>query len=165
LQSPLSTLADPHTKFCSDIFVERLYGRLPDQWKHILACLSVYPESFGLADAVALTGAAENELQDALTAYHHSALMHLAALANATTSASWSTYGSLRSWLTAPPRLPIGDRRSVYRTVGDYLVKLFEQSQSNGSSTLHLRLLLHARALFLAGGAPNWPAKSPTASA
>jgi tetratricopeptide (TPR) repeat protein len=154
LTMPLSTLAETHTRFCSDIFVERLYGRLPDTCRRILACLSVYPEAFGLADAAALTGAAEQEVQDVLTACHRSALMHPAEpVADATASARWSTYGSLRRWLMVPPRLPLDDGRSVHRVVGDFLVKLSDQSQNDGSSTSRLRQLLHARAHYLAAGA------------
>src|SRR5260370_31408001 len=83
-------------------------------------------------------------------------------VANATTSTAWSTYGSLRRWLTAPPRLPIADGRRVHRAVGDYLVKLFEQSQSNGSSTSRLRQLLLARAHYLAAGADERARDAPS---
>jgi tetratricopeptide (TPR) repeat protein len=154
-QFPLSMLEQKHADFCSEICIERLYGRLSEPCKHILARLSVYPDPLALADAMALTGCATTELQDALATYHRSALMHPEdglVNPNAPTT-NWSTYGSLRHWLTLPPRLPIDHGRNAHRAAGDYLVKLFEQSQKDGSSTSQLRQLLQARSHFLAAGA------------
>lgn len=139
-----------YADFCSKVVsLDRIYGRLSAADQALLGRLAVYPNALSAADAAALTSRAETELQDLLAACRKAALTYPSDPTQP--DSPWSTYGALRRWLTAPPRLSPDDARSAHHAAADHL--LAQTGPPTDDRATSLPLLLQARSHFLAAGA------------
>ena len=134
--------------YCERIFTARLYAGLSRQAQQMLRRVAVLGLAVPLDGLAAVGGVTQTEARLAAETARQAALLHCVL----GEGPLWSVYGTLRSWLLAPERVPEDERLAAHLAAGDYLEEIDIQDREGELGVNFIACRHERRAQYLAAG-------------